>query len=137
MPDEMIGWGGTLERSDDGVTYTAVPRVRGLVLPKPTQEWVDVTSLDSPNGFREHIPGLQDIGEVTVTCGYTRDGYQAWITDEQATTATYYRGTLANGDIFEFQAYPRATVNADDAGAAVTIEVVLRGTGELDFTAGS
>lgn len=137
MPDEFIGWGGTLERSPDGIAYTEVPRVRGLVLPKVTTEYQDVTSLDSPERFREYIKGLKDIGEVSIVCGYTREGYQAWAADEASDDPVYYRGTLANGDIFEFQAFASITPNADDAGAPVTIEITLRGTGPIDFTAGA
>ncbi|EBA11793.1 phage tail tube protein [Roseobacter sp. CCS2] len=134
MSDEFIGWGGTLERSTDGIAYTAVPRVRGLVLPKVTTEYQDVTSLDSPERFREYIKGLKDIGEVSVVCGYTRAGFQAWALDEARDAATFYRGTLANGDIFEYRAFPSITPNADDAASPVTIEATMRGTGPIDFT---
>lgn len=137
MSNAFIGHGATLERSDDGLAWTAIPEVKGVPIPEESQDFVDVTNLDSPGGFREYIKGLKDIGEITVDCNYTRAGFQAQKTDEGSATAIYYRLTLSNGDVFEWQGWPKVRAVPNGVGEVVDMQITIRGTGEPTFTAGA
>lgn len=43
-----------------------IAEIVNIVGPDPTMDTIDVTNLSSPNGVREFIPTLQDMGEVTL-----------------------------------------------------------------------
>lgn len=139
----IIAYGGSLERSDDGVTFTRIPEVSGIAIPQTTTEYQDVTSLDSEGGFREYIKGLKDAGEVTVPMRYTADGYEQMVEDQNAADAIYYRATMrpqrdqSTGDVFEFRAFPTPELEANDLGTPVGINLQLRMTGAPSWTRGA
>lgn len=73
-----LGYGTLLERriSADGVS----PEVWQLIAervsiggPSMSRDAPDVTHMDSPNGWREFIPGLKDAGELTVEGNFVPD----------------------------------------------------------------
>ncbi|MCB2130808.1 MAG: hypothetical protein KDE03_17515 [Rhodobacteraceae bacterium] len=144
MSEQIIAYGATVERSTDGSTWADIPECKGIAIPVVTTEYQEVTSLDSPNGFREYIKGLKDAGEVTVPMGYTADGYEAMVADQEAADSIYYRVTLkkqpsqtTSGDKFEFRAFPTPELEANDIGAPVNINLQLRMTGAPTWTKGS
>lgn len=144
MSEQIIAYGATVERSADDVTYTAIPEVKGVAIPIVTTEYQEVTSMDSTGGFREYIKGLKDAGEVTVPMGYTADGYEQMLADQNAADSIYYRVTMklqpsqsTTGDIFEFRAFPTPELEANDLGAPVNINLQLRMTGAPTWTKGS
>ncbi len=61
-----IGLRTEFYHSDDGITYTALAQVLSVNGPNLSADTVDVTNNDSPNGWREFIPGLKDGGEIEV-----------------------------------------------------------------------
>lgn len=137
-----IAWGGKIERSDDGTTYTTIPEARGLAVPSPTTDYQDVTNLDSTNRTREFVKGLIDPGEITLNCNYTSAGYEQQIADQAETAAIYYRATMpplngqVTGDVFTFRGYPTPAIQADDAGAPMSMTVTIRITGAVTWTKG-
>ena len=138
-----IVWGGKVERSTNGTTYTEIPEARGLVVPSPTTDYQDVTSLDSPNRTREFVKGLIDPGEITLNCNYTTDGYVQQAADQAASGAIYYRVTMppldaqTTGDVFTFRGFPTPAIQADDVGAPISMTVTVRITGAVTFTEGT
>lgn len=147
MPSKaIIAYGASVERSQNGTTYTDIPEALGIAIPQVEKDWVEVTSLDSVGGYKEYIPGLKDAGTRAVPCNYTPDGYEAMIADEvwsETNGPIYYRTTLkpapgqATGDVFTFRAYP--TVAVDDAGAPgdkMGMTVTLRMSGAPTWVKG-
>ncbi|MBI6628326.1 phage tail protein [Pontibaca salina] len=144
MSEQIIAYGATVERSTDGTTYEAIPECKGVAVPAVTTEYQEVTSLDSPNGFREYVKGLKDAGEITVPAGYTSAGYAQQISDQNANGAIYYRVTMplqpsqtTEGDVFEFRGFPTPELEANDLGAPVNMNINLRLTGDVTWTAGT
>jgi len=143
MSEQIIAYGAELERSADGTTWTTLPEVKGVAVPTVTTEYLDATSLDSPGGYREYIKGLKDPGEISVPMGYTADGYEQVLEDQEAADSIYYRLTLktqpsqATGDVFEFRAFPTAEMDAGDIGEIVGMNLNLRLTGEVTWTRGT
>lgn len=139
---QIIAYGATVERSLDGTDWESIPEAKGVAVPVVTQEYPEVTNLDSPNGYREYIKGLKDAGEITLPCGYTTEGYQQQVADQNADDAIYYRVTLraapgqASGDVFEFRGFPRPELEAGDIGEPINMNVVIRTTGDVIWTAG-
>lgn len=143
MTNAIIALGALIERSQDGTTFTAIPEAKGVAIPSITQEYVDVTHLQSPDGFREYIKGLKDAGELSIPANYTTAGYTQQVADQGYNGAIYYRATLppsplqSAGDIFEFQGYPSPTIETGEAGDAISMTIGIRTTGAVTFTPGT
>lgn len=143
MSEQIIAYGATVERSLDDATYTSIPECKGVAIPVVTTEYQDVTSLDSPNGFREYIKGLNDAGEISVPCGYTAAGYEAMLADKAAPDAAYYRVTLkpqpsqATGDVFTFRGFPNPELEVGDIGVPININLQIRTTGDVTWVKGT
>lgn len=144
MSEAFIAYGATVERSVDGTTYTAIPECKGVAVPVVTQEYPEVTNLDSPNAFREYIKGLKDAGEITVPCNYTPAGYAQQVGDQNAAQAIYYRVTMpkapsqtVGGDVFTYRGFPVPELEGNDVGAIVGMNVNIRTTGDVTWVQGS
>lgn len=139
---QRIVYGATTKWSNDsGSTWANIPECKALVVPEVEIEYQDATSLDSPNGFREWIAGLKDGGEITIPCGYTSDGYN---------TAHSYRGTLVSfettmplesgqtsGDKFAFSGIVNPSLETNDVGDIIAMNIKIRTSGDVTFTKGS
>jgi hypothetical protein len=143
MSLQIIAYGSTVERSLDGTTYTEIPEAKGIAVPLVETDFLDATSLDSPNGFREYVKGLKDAGVISVPCGYTADGYEQQLADQASDTAAYYRTTMkaapgqATGDVFEFRGFPTPQLEAGDVGDLVGMTISIRTTGDVTWTKGT
>lgn len=137
-----IAWGGKVERSLEGTTYTSIPEAKGLVTPSPTTEYQDVTSLDSLNRTREFVKGLIDPGEISLSCNYTSLGYEQQIADQAEDDAIFYRVTMpplngqVAGDVFTFRGFPTPAIESDDVGAPIGMAVTVRITGAVTWVKG-
>lgn len=142
MSNQVIPYGGTVEVSSDGSTFAEIPEVKGIPVPAKTQEYLDVTNLDSAHGYREYIPGLKDGGELSFQAGYTSAGF-AQIEALDGVLA-YIRCTFplapnqeTTGDSFLFRGFLTATPDASDVAAAVNMDIGVRVSGARTFTAGA
>ena len=141
---QIISYGATVERSTNGVTYTSIPECKGVAIPEVEQDYPEVTSFDSPNGFREYIKGLKDANEVQVACGYTAAGFEQQLADQVAADAIYYRVTLkkapdqvAIGDMFTYRGFPTPRLAPGDVGEPIEMNIVIRITGDFAWVRGS
>lgn len=144
MSNQIIAYGATVERSDDdGTTWESIPECKGVAVPVVETEYLDATSLDSPNGFREYVKGMKDAGVISVPCGYTSAGYEQQLADQAAASPILYRTTMkaapgqTTGDIFEFAGFPTPQLEAGDVGELVMMTISIRTTGDVEWTAGT
>lgn len=141
---QIIAYGATVERSTTGTSgWAKIPECKGVAIPTVTQEYPEVTNLDSEGGFREFIKGLKDAGEISVPCGYTAAGYAQQIADNTAADAIYYRVTMraapdqSTGDVFTYRGFPTPELEANDLGDPVGMNVKVRITGAVAWTRGT
>lgn len=68
----LIGYGVHLARGDGASpeVFTNLAEVIDLSAPSMTKDSVEATHTDSPDSFREFIPGLKDGGEFTAVCNF-------------------------------------------------------------------
>lgn len=144
MSKQIIAYGALVERSiDDGANWVKIPECDGIAIPMVETDFQDVTSLDSPNGFREYIKGLKDAGVISLPCGYTSAGYEQQLADQALDEPVKYRTTLkaapgqASGDVFEFSGFPTPQVEGGDLGAPVKMSVSIRTTGDVSWVKGA
>lgn len=140
---QITAFGAIVERSIDGVAFTKIPECKGIAVPTVETDYQDATSLDSPNGFREYVPGLKDAGVISVPCGYTVDGYEQQLADAAVGEPIYYRTTLKKapgqtaGDVFTFRGFPTPQVEGNDVGALVGMTISIRTTGDVTWVKGA
>ena len=144
MSEQIIAYGATVKRSLDGAVYISIPECKGVAIPATEREYIDVTSLDSPNGYREYIKGMRDAGTLSLPCGYTSAGYAQQLSDADATDAIYYEvilklapGQSIIGDKFVFRGFPNPTLSNGGADQLIEMSIDIRITGAVTFTAGS
>ena len=143
MSKQIIAYGATVERSTDGTTWAEIPECKGVAVPVVSTDYLDVTSLDSPGGFRQYIKGLKDAGEISIPCGYTSEGYEQQIADQLLDEPMYYRTTMrpapgqVSGDVFEFRRFPTPQLESGNVGEIVGMMVMIRTTGDVEWTKGA
>ena len=72
MSNAWWAYGSQLKIGDDGTTevFTKVAEIIDISGPDMSRDVIDVTNQDSPDGWREFIPGLRDGGEIGVTANW-------------------------------------------------------------------
>ena len=92
--------------------FTNIAEVRDISGPSMEAETIDVTSHDSTSGWRDHIPGLKDGGEVTFDVNF--DPRVA--THDQSTGLASFIGTESNWRVI----YPTAIAKQWSFAAVMT-----------------
>lgn len=143
MSRQIIAYGATVERSTDGTTWEEIPECKGVAVPVVETEYLDATSLDSPNNFMEYVKGMKDAGIISVPCGYTAAGYEQQLEDQDEDGAIYYRTTLkpapdqSTGDVFEFRGFPTPQLEAGAVNELIGMTINIRTTGDVQWTRGT
>lgn len=137
MSGEQLGFEGILEQStDDGATWEEIVNVTNVPIPAEEPEFVEVTSLSSGRS-REYVPGMTDIGEISIRQNFSRAGWQQQAAAEGLGTLVSYRWTMSNGDAFQWNGYPRTRMANTDIPNQHEFDTVVRGSGALTYTPGS
>ncbi len=129
---------GTLFKRGDGATpteaFTAVAEVLDIDGPGMSRDAVDATHQESPNGFKEAIPGLRDAGEITFPLNFLEsNASQNAIRDDLMTgTARNYQVVFPGGQIWQFKGFitgfsPKAPIE-DRMTADVTVKITGKPT---------
>lgn len=107
--------------------------------PSPTRDTIDVTSLDSTDGYREFIGGFRDGGAVQLTMNFTRDTYDNAKADFESDSSVSYEIAFpdAENTTIEFVGFvteiPLEIVPDDKITATVTIKI----SGKIVVASGS
>jgi len=121
----------------NGVTYDNIPYAKDIALPGITTDFVDATTNSSPNGFKETIPGLKDLGDITFTINWHDDEatHQALWDMQQASELGSWQiafPQFATNNLFEFDAYVSGLPLATPIDNLVSQAVTLKGTGNIE-----
>ncbi len=117
-------------------TFETVAQVASIQPPQPEREAVDVEDLDPPDGVKKKLPGVIDVGEVTVTLNFdpAENGHTALETDFYSGATKNYRIKLPNNYGWTFPAFisgwkPQELTEGD----VIQVEVTLTVTGKPTF----
>jgi predicted secreted protein len=81
----VVAMGTTLKK---GATAIAeLTSIAGLELSADT---IEVTAMDSPNGYRQFVGGLRDSGEVSISGNFNATAHSQLLTDFDAGTSASY-----------------------------------------------
>jgi hypothetical protein len=136
-------YGAVVEWSTDGTTWVPIAKAKNVVIPEVSQDFRDVTSLDSVGGYRDWAKGLKDGGELTLETIYSSAGYAAAVAKAALPNGTHFRVTLkaatdqSSGDVFTFKGHVTPTVPSEAVEGDFMLNLGVRTTGALGWTAGA
>jgi predicted secreted protein len=117
-------------------TFVNIAEINSLDGPNKTRSTIDVTSIDSDEGYREFIASFRDAGEVVLGMNFTAAGYEGMNDDFESDESREYRITLPNteGTVFEFDCYVTALGMSVPLDDKVTASATLKITGPVRTT---
>lgn len=119
------------------MVFDVIPYAYAITMPGITFDIVDVTTNSSPNGFREKIPGLADLGDITFSINIQDDEatHQALWDIQQARELGQFQIAMPQfsaNNLFEFSAYVTGLPIDSPIDAQVAQNVTLTGTGNIE-----
>lgn len=129
--------GTVMKFAPKGGEMVVVGRLSSVGEIAPEAEALDVTTLDSADGYREYIQGFKDSGELEVS-GFHEKGDAG----QAALRAAFETGEIgqveisfADGTVVTFAAFVKGhTVGAAEVDGAVGFGAVLRISGRVDVS---
>lgn len=120
-----VGDGGSPE------VFTALGEVTNIEGPGVVRETVDATHMGSPNRAREHIAGLMDATEISVTMNYVPGGATEILLNDclEQVTPKNYRVVTPNNDVFAFSGFCTGHSRAIPLDDKMTITATFKPTG--------
>lgn len=117
--------------------YVSIPWASNIALPGITTDMVDATTNSSPNGFREKIPGLKDLGDITFTINWHDDeeSHQILWDMQQASELGQWQiafPQFATNNLYEFDAYVTGLPIDSPLDGIVIQNVTLTGSGNIE-----
>ncbi len=100
----ISGIGAVIQRGDGASVeaFTTLAEVSNIGGPNISRDTIDVTTLDSVNGFREFIAGFRDGGEVVLDMNWTRASYDLLKTDFDTNASRNYKIIMPDSGSTEF-----------------------------------
>lgn len=139
MSSTAVAGVGTLFRRWSGSAWVTIAEVNSITGPGMTRDTIDVTSLDSTDGYREFITGFRDGGTVVLSMNFTRAELDTMKADFESSTLANYEIVLpdAENTTLEFEGLVTElplTISPDDK---VTMDVTIKISGVVTLNSGS
>ena len=119
--------------------WTDVANVMGISGPGKSRETVDVTTLDSLDGYMEFIGGLRDPGTLSLELRFTHAGYLLLNGDYEVDEPRNYKIILPNASktTLEMEALVTDLPLEISTDAPITCNVEFKITGKVNLSTGS
>ncbi len=136
MSDAVRAYGTLLQRGDgaDPEVFATIAELTDISGPSMEADELDVTSHDSPNGYREYIQGLKDAGEVTIEGNFLPANATQGnlLSDYESGDVVNYQLVFPNSDstTWGFAAFVTAFEPAAGVEDVLTFTATLKLTGQ-------
>jgi len=139
MSNAVTGVGTSLRRWTPASGWVEIAEVLNITGPGKSRETIDVTSLDSTDGYRDFIGGFREGGTWTFSMIFSRDTYEIINDDFESDTIQNYEIFLADVEAtsFEFEGLVTElplTIVPDDK---ITVDVTIQVKGIVTINSGS
>ncbi|KKK98795.1 hypothetical protein LCGC14_2639190 [marine sediment metagenome] len=130
---------GTLFRRWSGSAWVNIAEINTITGPSMTRDVIDVTSLDSTDGYREFITGFRDAGTVALSMNFTRSTYATMKTDFESNTLKNYEIVLPDGEntTLEFEGLVTELPLTVPPDEKITVEVTIKISSSVTLNSGS
>ena len=135
---------GSQLKAGDGATptevFTLIPEIRQITGPSMSAEQIDVTSHDTPGGFRDKIQGLKDWGTLTCEMLWVPNNVQhlQLFNDYVAGTIRHYTLTVPDADetTLNFSGFVgnNPTSIPFDGALTKSVEIIIVGSPAPNYT---
>src|SRR5574343_373115 len=95
MANAVAGVGATFFRWD-GNDWLSVAEIRAITGPSTSKDVLNVTSLNTLDGYIEFTSGFANGGRIDLAMSFTRDGYEQFKEDFELSSSVYYGIQLAD-----------------------------------------
>lgn len=128
------GFGAKLQLSISSV-YTTIADIKSITGPTTSRETYDVTHMESPNGWREHIAGLKDGGEVSSEINYnpTAVTHQALLDTYESNSVSSWKIIFSDTSTITFSGILTKLDISAPMDNAMTASITIKVTGEPTF----
>jgi predicted secreted protein len=136
----VTGIGAEFRRYNTGTSkWERIAELTSFDGPNKKRDTVDVTSLDSTDGYKEFIGGLRDAGEVKLPMHFTRDGYDLANDDFESDTKQNYEISLPDPDntTFSFLGLITALELKVAGDKAISADFTVKISGPVTINSGS
>jgi len=125
-----------MEEDSSPAEFKTIAEVRSISGPDKSRDTVEVTPLDTDDGYRKFIASVRDSGSVSLTMNFTRDGYETINDDFEDDEEKNYQIVLPDDEetTLEFEGLVTELpldITLDDA---ITADVTIKVTGKVDIT---
>lgn len=123
----------------DGSAWVVMAEVSAIDGPSKARETIDVTALDSADGYREFIGDLRDGGALSLTMNFLRANYDLLDTDFENDSNQSYAVVFPDADrtYFELEGLVTELPVSASVGDKITANVTIKVTGKVTVGDGS
>ena len=138
MSSEAVSGIGTKFQRWADSAWANIAEVNTITGPGMSRETIDVTSLDSTDGYREKIGGLRNGGTVVLNMNFTRSNYDAFKEDFESSALGNYRIHLPDAEdtSVEFEGWVTELPLAVSPDDRITMDVTIEVTGPVETDSG-
>lgn len=132
-------YGTVFKFTPQGGSQVAVGKLTSIGKVSPEAEEIDVTTLDSPGGYREYVQGYKDAGSVSLEGFHDRgdEGQEVLVAAFDSGKAGDCVIEFSGGAKATFKAYVKSyTLGSAEVDGAVGFGAQLRITGKVSYAGG-
>ena len=135
MSNTAVTGKGTAFQRWNGSEWEAIAQINSISGPSMSRETVDVTTLDSPGGYRKFIPSLKDAGEISLSMNFDINTYELMKDDFEDDDLQEYQIVLPDADSTTLRFSGMVTglpldIPLDDK---ITADVTIKISGEAEL----
>ena len=116
--------------------WTTIAEVTNISGPGMVRDLIEVTSLDSVDGYREFIAGFRDGGNVVLSMNYTRAGLDEFLADFESDVIQNYEIILPDGTSIEFEGFVQEFPLTIPTDSQITMETTIKVSGAPTINSG-
>lgn len=136
----ISAYGTTFKFTPSGGSQTVVGKLKSIGKIAPDSENIDVTTLDSPGGYRQYVQGYRDAGSISIEGFHTKGD-----AGQSALIEAYESGKLGaaviefpDGSKAEFSAFVKGyNLGAAEVDGAVGFGAQLKISGGVNYEGGA
>lgn len=137
MATGAIAGVGTIFQRWDGTVWVTIADINAIVGPSAKRDNIDVTSVDTEEGYREFIAGFKDGDEVALNMSFTRDTFELMVSDFLDDDYQYYQILFPDVDetVIAFEGFVSKLPLELESGDKIKANISIKVTGQLEESA--